>query len=70
MYPDAIACWAISHHEIQSLIKAGIQDEIISLFRAKYFTIKSKDWNDPEADKLIYFIVKNDNYCRSSGRLF
>ena len=34
--------------------------DILSLLRAKFFTIKPIDWNDRGGDKVVHFIIKNE----------
>ncbi|MBK8656771.1 MAG: hypothetical protein IPN20_23305 [Haliscomenobacter sp.] len=50
---------SISKEEIETLVEFDLNGEILSLLRLEYFMITPIDYRDPEGDKNVHFIVRN-----------
>ncbi|RLD20102.1 MAG: hypothetical protein DRI69_06940 [Bacteroidetes bacterium] len=44
---------------IRQLLRNGVEGELISLLRSEYICIHPTDWNDPEGEKSISFILRH-----------
>ncbi len=49
----------ISKEEIEKLVASDLNGAILSLLRLEYFIITPIDYRDPEGDKNVHFIVRN-----------